>query len=364
MVKNKRVKNAVATLAVGLALNIALGAAKLAAGILSGAASVASDAANNLSDAAVSAVTIVAMALSARAADREHPYGHGRYEYIATFVLGAVIVAVGIEILLGGIERIISPVDVNFDAIVWATLGAGIAVKAFMAVFYSVRGRRAGAETVKAAAVDSISDVAVTSAVLICAVIEKFTGAHIDGYASVAVSAVILVFAVRILKSTVSRLLGERPDGALTEKIAGILKEDENVVSLHDIIINDYGETNKIAEADIVLPADMSFVEVHKICDGLEHRVLKETGVRLSIHADPLITDDVRLTELTCSLSKLLERFDATVHDVSIDDNENKVELDVAFGRDGVPTDEIKALVAAHVKSKLGYSTEVNFDYM
>lgn len=360
----KRIKNAVVTLAVGFALNIALGAAKLAAGILSGSASVASDAANNLSDAAVSVVTIIAMALSARAADREHPYGHGRYEYIATFILGAVIVAVGVEILKSGIERIITPVDVSFDAVVWATLGASIAVKAFMAVFYAVRGRRAGAETVKAAAVDSISDVAVTSAVLVCAIVEKYTGAHIDGYASVAVSIVILVFAVRILKSTVSRLLGERPDGALTERIAGILEENESVISTHDIIVNDYGETNKIAEADVVLPADMSFVDVHKICDGLERRVLKETGVRLSIHPDPLVIDDVRLTELTCGLSKLLERFDATAHDISINDEERKVELDIAFGKDGAPTDEIKALVAAHVKSKLDYSTEVNCDYI
>ena len=364
MTKNARIKNAVVTLAVGLALNIALGCAKLAAGIISGSTSVASDAANNLSDAAVSIVTIIAMALSARAADREHPYGHGRYEYIATFILGAVIVAVGVEILRSGIERIITPVDVGFDIIVWATLGASIAVKAFMAVFYFVRGKMTGADTVKAAAVDSISDVAVTTVVLVCAVIEKFTGAHIDGYASIAVAVVVLVLAVRILKDTISRLLGERPDGALTEKISSIIKAHDNVISTHDIIINDYGETNKIAEADVVFPAEMSFVAVHAACDEIERRVLKETGVRLSVHADPHVTDDLRLTELTCALEKLLKPFDATAHDIAINDEEKRVELDVAFGRDGVPVPEVKLLVEACVRSALGYDATVNTDYI
>ena len=155
---NERTKQAMITLIIGLILNIALGAAKLIAGILSDSTAVSSDALNNLSDAAVSVVTIIATALSARAADREHPYGHGRYEYISTFILGAVIVAVGVEVLRGGIERAIRPETVNFGTAVWATLGVAIGVKAVMTAFYALRGKKTKSETIRAAALDSASD--------------------------------------------------------------------------------------------------------------------------------------------------------------------------------------------------------------
>ena len=246
MEKSSRTKTALVTLAIGLALNIALGAAKLVTGVLADSTAVTSDALNNLSDAAVSVVTIIATALAARAADHEHPFGHGRYEYIATFILGAVIVAVGAEVFSSGLKRAITPVEVDMNVAVWATLAAAIAVKSGMAVFYRVYGKRIGSDAIKAAAVDSVSDAGVTSAVLICAVVEKFTGAHIDGYASMAVAAVIIVFAVRILKSTVSRLLGERPDPKLHAEVKDIITSDPRVLSVHDLIINDYGAAKRL----------------------------------------------------------------------------------------------------------------------
>ncbi len=142
MEKSSRTKTALVTLAIGLALNIALGAAKLVTGVLADSTAVTSDALNNLSDAAVSVVTIIATALAA--ADHEHPFGHGRYEYIATFILGAVIVAVGAEVFSSGLKRAITPVEVDMNVAVWATLAAAIAVKSGMAVFYRVYGKRIG----------------------------------------------------------------------------------------------------------------------------------------------------------------------------------------------------------------------------
>lgn len=350
------------TLIIGLILNIALGAAKLAVGILSDSTSVSSDALNNLSDAAVSVVTIIATALSARAADREHPYGHGRYEYIATFILGAVIVAVGVEVLRGGIERAVTPETVNFGAAVWATLGASIGVKAFMAVFYTVRGKKTKSETVKAAAVDSASDVAVTTVVLVCAIIEKFTGAHIDGYVSIAVSVVILVFAVRILKSTVDRLLGGRPDPELVDAVNSVLSSSETVISSHDLIINDYGANNKIAEVDAVFPHDMSFADVHAECDAIERAVLEKTGVRLSVHADPDICKQCEI-ELFSRVSDAVKNLGATVHDMSVDDENKLVRMDVLVTGDA-PEKEIKQMISAAVRQSLPYDTEIHTDYI
>lgn len=361
---DKRTKSAVATLIIGLVLNIALGAAKLAVGLISGSVSVSSDAANNLSDAAVSLMSVIAVSLSARAADHDHPYGHGRYEYIATFVLGAVILAVGLEILHGGINRAIHPETVAYDVALWATLGASIAVKAFMAVFYAVRGKMQSSDTIKAASVDSISDVAVTSVVLVCAIVERYTGVHVDGYASIAVSVVVIVFAVRILKSIVSRLLGERPEPELAQKIQDIISDIPEIISSHDLVINDYGENIKIAEIDAVFPSGMSFVDVHAACDRIERRAASELGVRLSVHADPFMEDDERLKALTERISAAAERFGASVHDIVIDDGREVVELDIRLPNDGVPIGEIKSIVAAEIRSSFPtYDAVINVDF-
>lgn len=359
---NERTKSAVITLAVGLGLNISLGVAKLVTGLMSGSTSVTSDALNNLSDAAVSVVTIAAMFLAARAADHDHPFGHGRYEYIATFILGAVITAVGVEVFIGGVRRAVEPEAYEFGIAVWLTLGLSIAVKLFMAVFYIVRGKLTGSDTIKAAAVDSASDAAVTSVVLACAFIEKYSGALIDGYVSIAVSAVILVFAVRILKSTIGRLLGARPDPALYDGVMGILTASPAVISVHDLVINDYGERNKLAEADAVFPADMSFIDVHAVCDGLEREVLEKTGVKLCLHADPHI-EDGRLNELGEKIEALAASFGAGVHDISIDDERRCVTLDIALG-DKSPRDETVAQVQALIRSQLDYDAEIGVDYI
>lgn len=358
-----RNRTSVITLAIGLALNIALGTAKLVVGIISGSMSVMSDAFNNLSDSAVSVVTVVAVMLAARAADHDHPYGHGRYEYIATFILGAVIVAVGVEALSGGIKRAITPEDIDYSVAVLATLGVSVGVKLFMAVFYRNRGKATGSETIKAAAVDSLSDAAVTFFVLACALIERYVNVHIDGYVSIAVAIVILVFAVRILKRTVSQLLGERPDGELIEAVGAVIAANAAVISSHDLVINDYGKTKKIAEVDIVLPASMSFVDVHKVCDDLERDVYEKTGVRLTVHADPLITDDARLNDITKRVAEVLLPFGATAHDLGIDDCGKTVKLDITVPRDDVPVAEIKSLVSAEIMQTLGYTADIEIDY-
>ena len=358
----QRTKNAVVTFAIGLALNILLGVGKLVAGVLSRSASVSSDALNNISDAAVALVTVVATALSARGADHDHPFGHGRYEYIATFVVGAGILAVGAEVLSSGIKRIITPVTVNFGVIVWVTMGASVAVKAFMAALYLIRAR--GNDTLKAAAMDSISDVAVTTVVLSCAIAEKYTGAHIDGYAAVAVAVVIVVFAIKILKTTISRLLGERPDRALYDTVRDIILSFDKVASVHDIVINDYGAANKIAEADAEFPGDMSFVEVHAICDRIERAVYEKTGIRLSVHADPIIDGDERLNELRRRVREVLDSYGATAHEISIDDDNKIVELDIRMPLAHSPVEEITAQVKASITAVLQYSVNIHVDYI
>lgn len=360
-----RTDNVVITLSVGLALNILLGTVKLVAGILSRSSSVTSDGVNNLSDAAVSVVTIVATCLAARGADHKHPHGHGRYEYIATMLLGAVIIAVGAEVFTSGIKHAIAPQPVAADALMFSALGASIAVKAFMAVLYLVHGRRAGSDTMKAAAIDSVSDVAVTSVVLVCAIIEHFTSVMIDGYVSIAVAVVILVMGLRIVKQTVSRLLGERPDPKLFGDVENIILSHPEVLSVHDIVINDYGAANKTAEADAVFDAKMKFVDVHRICDAIEREVRDGTGVRLSLHADPLERGNKKLNALREEIEKTLAPFDAAAHDIEICDGEKTVRLDIAVKSDKTPTAEIIEIVRAQVKqSYADCEVKIDVDYV
>lgn len=363
MTVQKRNKSALVTLIVGLVLNISLGAAKFVIGRLSESVSVTSDALNNLSDAAVSVVTVIAVALSARAADHDHPYGHGRYEYIAAFVLGAVVAVVGIEVLSGGIKRAISPAEPEFGTAVWITLGVSVGVKAFMAAFYTVRGKAENSDAVKAAAVDSFSDAVVTTIVLVCAVIERYTGAHIDGYVSIAVALFILLLAARILKSVINRLLGARPDQSLFDAVNDIVTARPEVISAHDLVVNDYGANNKIAEIDAVFPADMSFVEVHAACDAMEKEAFAKLGVRLSVHADPLITDDARLVEIRNNVDAAIKSLDASAHDTEIDDGARIVRLDIGVGGK-TPLEELKAIVEAEIKKTVDYAVEINIDYI
>lgn len=364
MEKN-RTKSAVITLAVGLACNIALGTTKLIVGLLADSSSVTSDAVNNVSDAAVSIVTIIATALAARRADREHPYGHGRYEYIATLLIGAVIIAVGAEVLFGGIKRAVYPESVAQSAWLFGVLGGSIAVKLGMAIMYLARGRHSGSDTMKAAAVDSFSDAAVTTVVLACALIERFTGALIDGYASIAVSLVILVMGIKILKRTVSRLIGERPDPQLYSEIEGLIKSNPLVLSVHDIMINDYGAANKTAEADAVFDSKLAFADVHKACDGIEREVREKTGVKICLHADPLCADDVRLIELQSRVDEAVRAFSATAHDLEIDDERKTVSLDIAVGDEKCPTAELTGIVEAQVRAALpDYEVSIGIDYV
>lgn len=361
----KRTKSAVITLVIGLTLNIALGVSKLVTGMLTHASAITADALNNLSDSAVSIVTIAATALAARAADREHPFGHGRYEYIATFILGAMIVVVGIEALTSGIRRIITPVVVDYSAVLWSVLGVSIAVKAAMSVFYRLRGAKLKSDAIKAAATDSLADVIVTSTVLVCAVIESTTSVNLDGYVTLAVAVFIIVLALKILKNTIDMLLGKRPDEALSAQIYGILTGCAEIVSVHDLVINDYGVGNKIATVDAVLPSNLEFVRVHEICDTLEREVHKSVGVKLTIHADPLIENNEELSAVNARIAEVLQPLGLVCHDVYIDHENNAISFDICVDREvPIGADELIQRVKDSVAAASDFAVSIHLDYI
>ena len=315
-----------------MALNVMLGAAKLAVVLIAGSVSIVSDAANNLSDAGSSAMTVVSFALGGRGADKEHPYGHGRYEYIATLLIGVIIIVVGFQLILSSIGKIITPMRVEYDAIALAVLGASIAVKLFMGVFYLVRGKKLGSDMLRAASFDSFSDVAVTSGLLVAVVINLFVAYPLEGIVGLLISLFIVFGGVKLLLSTVGRLLGRGGDPDTEKRLRAIILGGDLVVGVHDLRVHDYGPNRKLASAHAEFEGDVSVREAHAVLDALEHKAYEETGVELVLHCDPIETGDVTLNRIRHAIEDVLRVYpNAGMHDLDIHYAERRVDLHICL---------------------------------
>lgn len=328
----KRQKSGILSGVIGIALNVALGAAKLAAGLITGSVSVLSDAANNLSDAGSSVMTVVSFALGSRGADREHPYGHGRYEYIASLLIGVIILFVGIQLVVSSIAKIVEPVRVEYGAAAVSILAVSIAVKLFMGVFYRLRGRKICSDTLKAASFDSFSDALVTAGLLTTVVINRFVAYPLEGAVGLAISVIIIIGGVKLLLSTVGRLLGQGADPEIEKKLSDIVLEGDLVVGVHDLHVHDYGPERKIATLHAEFDRNISISEAHEVIDALEHRAFAETGVELVIHCDPIDSTDVTLNRIRHAVGDILRIYPgAGMHDLDIHYRERRVDLHICL---------------------------------
>lgn len=276
----------------GIVCNLLLFAAKLAAGLLSGAVSVVADAVNNLTDASSSVITLLGFHLARRPADREHPYGHARYEYIAGLLIAALILLLGVELAKSSIGKILRPEPVEAGALTCAVLGASVLVKLWMCAFYRSLAARMQAATLRAAAADSRNDAIATLAVLAGCLAAGFFPIHIDGWLGLAVAGFILCSGVGVARDTISPLLGERADPGLRARIGALLEENSKVLGYHDLLIHDYGPGRCFASLHAELSDREDPQACHAIIDGIEEAALARLGVHLVIHWDPVAEDD------------------------------------------------------------------------
>ena len=279
---------------VGIVLNVALCVAKAAVGVAAGSVSIVADAVNNLSDASSNIVTLTGFKLASKPADSGHPYGHGRFEYLAGLVVAVLVTAVGFEIIRGGISRIIDsePVEVSLPLLVVMLLS--IAAKAWMMSFNTKLGDRIESETLAATAIDSRNDVITTTAVLVCALVSRFTGLELDGWAGLAVGIFVLVSGLALVRDTVNPLLGEAPSQEMIDRVVALVLATPGILGVHDLMIHDYGPGRKVASAHAEMDSRTSLLTAHTTLDGIERRVAFETGITLTLHCDPIDVSQVR----------------------------------------------------------------------
>lgn len=277
---------------VGIACNIILFVFKLIVGTIANSISITSDAFNNLSDCATSIITLFGYKMAAKPADKEHPFGHGRMEYILSFILAIIILMVGYELVKNSVKELIDPSKINFSIVSTVVLVFSILLKIWMSKFNNKLGTKLNNSAMLATSKDSLNDVVATSATLFALIVSQFTTLPIDGMMGIVVSIFVLKSGFEIIKSTVDELLGQTPYPETVELIKKLIKEEPLVIGYHDLMVHNYGPGRHFGSAHIEVRSDVDFLVAHDAVDMIEKRVLEETGIMLSLHLDPINMDD------------------------------------------------------------------------
>ncbi len=305
---------------VGIVTNLLLFAAKIAVGTLSHSIAVTADAVNNLSDSAASVVTLAGFRMSAKPADREHPYGHARIEYISGLIVSIVIFVVGFQFARDSLQKIFSPERADFSLVSAAVLAVSIAAKIWQGVFYKKVGGIIRSETLLASAADSRSDVLSTSVVLIGALVDRFTGYNLDGYLGAAVAVLIMVTGYRLIRKTSDPLLGLAPSKELVDDIYRTIRGYDGILGIHDLNVHMYGPGRLFASVHCEVPAEQDILLSHDIIDNIERDFLYRKGIHLVIHMDPIVTDDPRTNQLLAQVREILRALspEISMHDFRV----------------------------------------------
>lgn len=355
--------------AVGILGNLVLFAAKLVIGLLSGSVSITADAVNNLSDASSSVVTLIGFRMASRPADEEHPYGHARIEYFSGLIVAAIILLIGVELGKSSIQKILHPEAVEFSGSLAAVLVLSILVKLWMAGFFTRLGRKIGSAALVASGTDSRNDVISTGAVLLSCIIGHVTGLKIDGYMGFLVAAFILYSGVMLAKETIDPLLGAAPDETMVDAITRQLLAHPSVLGIHDLMIHDYGPGRQFASVHAEMDCRQDVLEAHEILDELERQCLVENHVLLTIHYDPIVTDDEEVNCMRCRVTEAAVSIDArlSIHDFRMVRGQRNTNLifDLVLPSELMPRrDEIRRLLDQCLQGDDGmtYCTVIQFD--
>lgn len=345
---------------VGIILNILLFTGKFIAGMLSNSIAITADAFNNLSDAGSSIVTLAGFKLAEQKPDSEHPFGHGRMEYVSGLIVAAIILIMAFELVKDSINKLIHPEDTEFSALVLAILIVSILVKCYMA-FYNTRiGKQIGSATIHATATDSLNDCVATTVVLITTIIEHYSGFHLDGISGIFVGLFIFYGGISAAKDTLDPLLGQPPEKEFVDKIEQIVTTyDENIVGFHDLIVHDYGPGRRMVTLHAEVPADGDILKMHDIIDNIEMKLSKELGCTATIHMDPVITSDEHIQEMKNKVIDIVTGIDPviTLHDFRIVSGETHTnvifDIVVPF-RFRMSDEELTRTIKEQVKKCLG----------
>ena len=308
--------------AIGILLNILLFAGKFIAGSLAKSVAVTADAFNNLADAGSSVITMIGFRLAGQKPDKEHPFGHGRFEYIAGLLVSAAIILMGVELLKTSVEKIIAPQAVEFSVLTAVILVFSVAVKIYMAVYNCSLGKKLASPALAAAARDSLSDSIATAVVLVSSAVGHFLRINIDGWCGAAVAVFVLRAGIMSVRDTLAPLLGTEPDPEFVKRINDIVLSYPEISAIHDLIIHDYGPGRQIISLHAEMPTESGsdIFKLHDIVDNAERWLRQELGCDATIHLDPVAAEDEQTQMLHERMEAALFEINSglTMHDFRI----------------------------------------------
>ena len=302
---------------IGIIVNLFLAAFKLFAGILSGSISITADAVNNISDAGSQVVSLITFKISAKPADRDHPFGYARIEYVASMIVSFLILFVSISLFSESIQKILNPSETEYSILVMIILAVSVLGKLWLFFFGRSAGKKLNSDVIRASATDSLSDAGATFAVLVSAIIAHFSGFDVDGYMGVAVAIIIFIAGIKVLNETKNSILGSAPEPEVVEGIHNIVKEYDQILGIHDMVVHNYGPGNTICSFHAEVDGKVDVFATHDCIDNVERRLYNDLGIRATIHMDPIVTDDEKVTVLRVSVAAAVKRIDErlTIHD-------------------------------------------------
>lgn len=334
-VKNPQVRESYGTMAsvVGICVNLILSAFKLVAGVLFGSLAISADALNNLSDAGSSVLSLVSFKISAKPADRDHPFGHARIEYVASMIVSFFVLVIGFNLFRDSFMKIFNPTSTTFSILSVCVLCFSILMKLWLYFFYKKTGKKISSDVMRAAAADSLSDVVSTTAVLVSVLTLRFFSLDIDAYVGIAVSAFILVSGAKILNDTKNSILGTAPSHETVESVKYIVSQYPEALGIHDMLVHSYGAGNTIASFHVEVDGSADIMKSHDVIDNIEKRIKTELGILCTIHLDPLVTDDEMINELHAQVNKIVANVSESlsIHDfrVVVGDTHTNIIFDV-----------------------------------
>ena len=365
---DKRVKYGMTAGVLGIVSNVVLCAAKLIVGFIGNSITIIADAVNNLSDAASSVITVFGFRISARPADKEHPFGHHRYEQISALIVAIHVLAIGVLLGKSSIEKIITPEETAVTALTYIVLAVAIVLKIGQMAMYLYFSKKISSDSLRAAAADSRNDCLSTGAVLIAAIVTDVAGVNIDGYMGLAVSLFIVVSSLLLIKDTVSPLLGEPPTKEFVENVRKKLLSYEGVLGIHDLMVHNYGATSSTyVSVHVEVDARGDIMKAHDMIDNIERDFHKE-GLNLTVHMDPVETDNPEVSLNLDRAREILSGLNAglSLHDfrMVIGDTHTNILFDVVIPFDSkvTPKEIEKAFADAYADEGKQYFFIINYD--
>ncbi|MBQ8003909.1 MAG: cation transporter [Oscillospiraceae bacterium] len=351
-----RTRYGVVSSIVGIACNLFLAVLKFLLGIISNSIAITADAANNLSDSASSVVTLVGFKLSSKPADREHPFGHGRIEYVCALVIAFLVLLVGFELGKTSVSRIISGESARFSLAVVSGLFISVCVKLWMSVFNKKLGKKINSSAMEAVSADSLSDALATGVTLLSIIAAKFTSLPVDGYIGILVSLLVMWAGVGIIRDTLTPLLGTTPDPELVKNIHDEILNYDKILGIHDLIVHEYGPGKIFASLHAEVSSTENIMDSHGLIDLIESEVSKKLGIEILIHMDPLEVENEEVCQIRDSVYASLRKLDETfsMHDFRIvpSGDFKNILFDVVIPIDyPAPDDTVSAMVVTSVSA-------------